>query len=425
MTGWRRVVVTGLGLVTPLGLEVEAVWEALVGGRSAVGPIQGFDPGSLHARLGAEVTGFDAGAHVENRRNLRLMTRADQLCFAAARLAVGDAGLDPKGEEPARAAVYVGGAKEICKPESLREPHLAARGPEGDFAFTRFAASAFSTTHPLFYLEGLPGAPLFYISQDCGWTGANCYFPGTAEAGSTALGAAFRAVRRGEAEVALAGGFDDAVSWWNLTKLDGLDLLTDANQLGVGACRPFDRARGGAVLGEGAAFLMVEERERALRRGARIWSEMLGFGSAFDAGALLRPDPGGREVAAGVRGALRDAGLDASQVGYVAAHASGTRLGDPSEALGLVGALGPAPLASSVKAATGHLGAAAGALNAAVAVLALDRQRVPPTLNLTDPDPACPVDGVALQAREVTIDHSLAVARGLEGQCSVLAFGRA
>ncbi|MEP7105812.1 MAG: beta-ketoacyl synthase N-terminal-like domain-containing protein, partial [Chloroflexota bacterium] len=204
-----------------------------------------------------------------------------------------------------------------------------------------------------------------------------------------------------------------------------LELLSQANELGPAACRPFDRARDGAVLGEGAVFLMLEEREHALQRGARIRGEMLGFGAAFDSRRLLRPDAGGREVATAVRAALRDAALEPNRVSYVAAHASGTRLGDSSEAAGLSAALGPAPVVSSVKAATGHLGAAAGALNAAVALLALERQVAPPTLNLLDPDPACPVDAVALQAREVRMQHALAVARGLEGQCAVLAFGRA
>src|SRR5207247_573193 len=172
--------------------------------------------------------------------------------------------------------------------------------------------------------------------------GANTYFTGTADVGLTAIGRAFRAIRRGESDIALAGGFDDPVNSWQMVKLESLGLMSTRNDLGPGACRPYDRDREGTILGEGAALLVLEEREHAVGRGARIYAEVVGFGSTFDTAGRLTPDPDGRSVTTAVVAALREADVGADDVGYVAAHGSGTRLGDPSEARGRRGAFGAA-----------------------------------------------------------------------------------
>jgi 3-oxoacyl-[acyl-carrier-protein] synthase II len=415
----RRVAVTGIGLVTSLGLGAPETWSALLAGRSGVGPVRGFDASSLGTRLAAEILDFDAKPYVSNRRALRMMTRNDQLAVVAAALAVKDAGLTLPGERPERAGLFVGGNKETSKPESLLEGVLVARGDDGVADVKRLGAEARSSFPPLFFVEGLQAASLFYVSEAHGLKGANTYFAGTAEAGAIAVGRAFRAIRRGEADVALCGGFDDAASWWTLSKYDAMGFMTRSNDLGPRACRPFDRARAGTVLGDGAALLVLEELDAARARGARIHAEITGLGQAYDGQALLTPDPEGRVLARAMEGAIRDAGTTISQVDYVAAHGSGTRLGDASEARALRAVFGRGadkPAASSVKPSTGHLMAAAGALNVAVAALALKHQVLPPTLNLDDMDPACDLNWVRSTPREARVEQALAVARGLGGQ---------
>ena len=424
----RRVAVTGIGLLTPLGIGVEATWDALMAGRSAVAPVTSFDVSSLATQIGAELSGFAPEDFISNRRSLRMMTTSDRYSFSGATLAIRDAGLDLAAENGDRVALYVGGSKEVCDLMHLLAPVLAAGNPDGSVDLRRFGESAFSEAYPLFFVEGLPAASLFYISQAYGITGPGCYFAGMEEASATAVGVAYRAVLRGEVEVAVAGGFDDGVGWWNMSRLDGMGILTPRNDLGAAACRPYDRDRTGTVAGDGAAYLVLEDLERARARGARIYSTVTGFASGLDNSGLLTPDPAGGALARSVRAALREAGRSPEQVGYAASHGSGTLLGDLSETRALKTAFGSAAdrlVASSIKPATGHLLAAAGALNAAVAVLAIYHQAVPPTLNLDSLDPECALDWVPGEARDVAVNTAIAIARGFEGQSAVLAFDQA
>jgi 3-oxoacyl-[acyl-carrier-protein] synthase II len=419
----RRVAITGVGLVTPLGVGTEATWDALLAGRSAVGPVRGFDASSLRTRLAAEVSGLDADAFVPVRRMQRTMTRGDVLAVAGAALAIRDAGVTLTEEEAERAALFVGGNKEISDPSDLLAATLEARGADGRVDMRRFGAEARSSVHPLFYVQGLQAASLFYISQAHGLKGANTYFAGGAEAGALAIGRAFRAIRRGEADIAIAGGFDEAVSWWNLSKLDATGMLSTANDRGVTACRPYDRERDGTVLGEGAAFLVLEDATRARDRSARVYAEINGVGSGFDGSRMLTPDPEGAAIAHAIVAALRDGATPDDAVGYVVAHGSGTRLGDASEARALARAFGDRrPAASSVKPATGHLVAGAGALNAAVATLAVAHGTLPPLLNLDvlDEDCAAGARWVRGSAQEAPVKTALAIARGVEGQSVAL-----
>lgn len=420
----KRVVVTGIGLLTGLGTTTAGTWDALVAGRSAIGPVTSFDASSLACRQAAEIVDFEPQRYVtrENRRQLRMMTRNDKLAVAGAHDAIADAALEVTEDEADRAALFVGSNKEIADPNHLRDAFLASRDEDGTIDILRFGKEAQDAVYPLFFVEGLQGASLFYISQQYGLKGPNTYFAGTADASATAIGRAYRTIKRGEADVAVAGGFDDPVTWWTMSKLESLDVLSS------GLCRPFDRYRSGTLLGEGAAMLVLEERDRALARGARVYAELRGFGSSFDTYGVLTPDPDGRGVVSAVGAALREAGVEAGSLSYVAAHASGTRAGDPSEARGLRAVLGSAAdtvAVSSVKGGTGHLIGGAGALNAAVAALAVHTQVVPPTLNLEQPDPACDLDVVSGTGREMPVDHAVAVARGIEGQNVALLFARA
>jgi 3-oxoacyl-[acyl-carrier-protein] synthase II len=417
-----------MGLVTPLGLGAAATWQALLEGRSGVGPIRAFDAASLHTRLAAELPDLDPKPYVANRRVLRMMTRNDQLAVAGAALAVKDSGLACEGDAAERAGLFVGGNKETSKPESLLEGVLVARGPDGVADVRRLGESARSSFPPLFFVEGLQAASLFYISEAHGLKGANTYFAGTAEASALALGSAFRAIRRGEADCAIAGGFDDAASWWTISKYDGMGFMSERNELGARACRPYDANRSGTVLGDGAALLVLEELETARARGARIVAELTGVGTGYDCHAALSPHPQGRGLAQAMRAALADAGSRPDAVSLVAAHGSGTRLGDLSEARAIRAVFGEAAdrlAGTSVKPATGHLMAAAGGLNVAVAALALHHQVVPPTLNLDDVDAECGLGWVRGKPRETRMEQALALARGLLGQNVALALRKA
>ena len=419
----RRVAVTGIGLVTALGVGTEQTWKALVDGRSGVGPIESYDVSSLRTQIAGEATDFEPKDWV-HPKILRKLTRGDQFALVGSILAMEDAGLELAEEQSQRAGLFLGSNKEVSDLMHLLEPTLAARNPDGSVDMERFGESAHGTAYPLFYVEGLQAASLFYISERFQLRGVNTYFAGTAEAGMTALGRAYRAVRRGEADVVIAGGYDDAVSWWNTTKLDDFDgYLTGQNELGAGACKPFDRDRDGTVLGEGSAFLVVEELETARSRDARIYAEVVGFGGGAD--LIGGPSSEGRGLAIAFEKTLREARIEPGAVDYLAAHGDGTVLGDASEAHAIASVFGNGAsrlVASSVKAATGNTIAAAGALNAAVAALALHHAVVPPTLNLEHPDPDCNhADWVAREARELRSEHALAVARGFAGQNVVLA----
>jgi 3-oxoacyl-[acyl-carrier-protein] synthase II len=405
-----RVVISGVGLVTALGTGTDASWDGLVSGRGGIGPIQDYEPASLRSQVAGEVHDLEPEQFAK-RKTLRSMTRNDILALAGATLALRDAGVEAV-EDGERVGLFVGSSKEISNPMHILEASLVARNDDGSVDVRRLGEQASSAFYPLFYVEGLQAASLFYISAAHGLKGANAYFAGTADAGAVAIGRAYRAVRRGEVDQAVAGGYDDASSWWNNTKFEALGMLSP------GACRPFDAGRDGTVLGEGAAFVVLESLESAQARGATPLAEVTGFGSAFDTHALISPHPQGRAVRLAVEAALRESGSAPAEIDFVAAHGSATVAGDVSEARGLqqVFANGDGPAVTSVKGATGHLMGAAGALNAAVAALAVARGAIPPTLGCETPDPAVEFDLVTGAARTGPVGQALALARGFEGQ---------
>lgn len=419
----KRVAITGIGLVTPLGVGTGETWDALIQGRSAVGPIGSYSVSSLRSQLGAEIQEFAPEKFVPNRKVIRMMTRTDQYALVAATLAIQDSQINIADHDTERAGLYVGSNKEVSDLMHMKDALLPARTGVEQADVGAFGENS-GAIYPLFYVEGLQAAALFFISQAFGLRGINTYFAGAAESGAIAIGTAYRAIRRGEADFVVAGGFDDATSWWHMTKYDALGLMTGRNDLGAKACRPYDRQRTGTVMGEGGAFLLLEDLEAASKRGARIYAEVTGFGTGFDCYRLLTPHPEGRGLQFAIQSALREGGSSPDQVGYVASDGAGTRLGDSSEARALRAVWGAGAdrlAASSVKPATGNLIAGAGALNVAVAALALQRHAAPPTLNLENPDPACKLDWIPNEAREIRATQSIAVARGLTGQNVALA----
>jgi 3-oxoacyl-[acyl-carrier-protein] synthase II len=408
-----RVVVTGVGLCTSLGTGTEETWNGLVAGQSGVGPIEAFDASTLCANVAGEVRDLEPEQFAK-RKTLRSMTRNDVLALAGATLALRHAGVEavPDGD---RTGLFVGSSKEISNPMHILEASLVARNDDGSVDIRRLGEQASSAFYPLFYVEGLQAAALFYVSQAHGLKGSNAYFAGTAEAGAEAIGRAFRAVKRGEVDMAVAGGYDDGSSWWNMTKFEALGLLTS------GDCRPYDRSRDGTVLGEGAAFVVLESEESARARGADALAEIAGFGGAYDTHALITLNPEGRAPRLAMEAALREAG--ASDVDLVVGHGSATKSGDASEARAIKTVLDGTPV-TGLKGATGHLVGAAGALNAAVAALAVARGAIPPTYGCDERDPEIDIDVVTGDAREQDVGAALALARGFEGQNVALIFRR-
>ncbi|WP_306357733.1 MULTISPECIES: beta-ketoacyl synthase [unclassified Nocardia] len=427
MTERRRVVVTGIGLLTALGPDAARTWSGLLEGRSGIRVLSAYDPSPLHTRLGAEIDGFDPLRYA-SRKALRMLNRGDQLGLAGASLALADAGLDTETELGPRAGLYLGGNKEISRLEDLIANITRIHRPDGEPDLERLGREGGSIMAPLFFVEGLQPAAVFHVSQRFGIRGPNSFYAGTADSGATAIGRAMRAIRRGEADLALAGGYDDATNWWPMSKLDGVGVLSTDNDRGAAAFRPFDRQRSGSILGEGAAVLVLEERGAARARGARVYAELTGFGAGNECHRPPAPHPSGRGLARAVTHALRDGRAAPTDISYVAAHGCATRDGDTSETRALHTALGAharATAVSSIKPQTGHLVGGAGAVNAAVAALALYHGVIPGTAHLDDPDPDCDLDYVPDGPRERQLTGALALARGFEGQAVALALSTA
>ncbi|MFJ9583194.1 beta-ketoacyl-[acyl-carrier-protein] synthase family protein [Streptomyces acidicola] len=416
----RRVVVTGIGLLTALGEGTAATWDGLLAGHTGIGPLRGYDPAPLRTRIGAQIDGFDPSRHI-GRRSLRMMCRGDQLGVAGATLALEDAGL-ADGELGYHTGLFLGSNKDMPRMDGLVDGVARFRHQDGSADLAGLGRNASSALAPLFYVEGLQPAAVFHISEKFGIRGANDFFAGTADASAAALGRSFRAIRRGECDIAVAGGYDEPTSWWTMSKMDGLGVMTTRNELGAEACRPFDKEHSGSVFGEGAALLVLEERNRALARGARVYAEIDGFGSGTDCVRPPGTHPRARGLTRAITRALRDARRDTS-TDYIAAHGCATPQGDVSETRALHDALGNAAKAaqiSSVKPQTGHLVGGAGALNAAVTALALHHGTVPATRNLHEPAAECDLDWVPGTPRESRPRTALALARGLEGQAAAL-----
>jgi len=421
----RRVVITGIGLVTGLGVGTDENWRGLVGGRSAVGCLDRFDSSPLQSRLGAQIADIDAISYLESshRRMLRMMTVSDAVAYVTATLAIRDSELNISELDGGRIGLFVGGNKESSEREHWCEALLAARREDGTIDSARLGKLT-ADVYPLVYVEDFASTSLYYLSRPYGLQGVNNYLAGWEEAGAIAVGSGFRAIRRGEADVVVTGSVAEPLALFHVIRWQSFGALTTRNDLGSAACRPYDRDRTGTVLGEGAAFLVLEEFEAASRRGARMYAEITGYGRTFDAYKLVTPDPCARALSRAIVAALREADTEPENVGYIAAHGAATRLGDVTDARGIRGALGAAAdkvMASSIKPATGHLLMGAGALQAAVAALALHHQTVPPTLNLDSRDPECDLDWVPREAREVRLRNALALARGFEGQNVALA----
>jgi 3-oxoacyl-[acyl-carrier-protein] synthase II len=406
----RRVVVTGLGAVTPLGLDAPSTWEAAVAGRSGVDWIQAFDASEFPVRIAAEVKGFDA-ASVVGPKDARRLERNVVLAVAAAREAWSDAGVE--GVDPARAGVLVGSAIGGVVGVMAQNDVLRERGHD--------------RVSPWFLPNVLVDSASGQIAIDRGVRGSN-YAPVSACAtGSHAVGEGAETIRRGDADVVLAGGTESCMHPVILAGFCAMrGLVAEENDPSL-ASRPFDATRAGFVMGEGACVLLLEELERAQARGARIYAEVLGYGTSNDAHHMAQPDPESVGAAEMMRAALARAGLEPERVGYLNAHGTSTPQGDLAETKAIKQVFGEHAYrlaVSSTKSVTGHMFGAAGAVEAMMCVRAVHEGVLPPTINYRVPDPECDLDYVPNEARRVQVDAALSNAMGLGGHNACVLIGR-
>jgi 3-oxoacyl-[acyl-carrier-protein] synthase II len=406
MSGERRVVVTGLGAVTPLGADIDTTWRRLVAGEGGAGPITAFAVSGHSVRIACEASDFEPERWLD-RKTIRKIDRFAQFAVAAARMAEEDAGLDIAPE-----------------PDRIGASIATAQGGVGSLAECLRELGESQRIHPSLVTAFMPNMAAGWVSMELGTRGP-LGAPCTACAASAmAIGEGYDAIKLGRAEVMLCGGSEAGITELAVAGFAAMRALSRRNDDPAAASRPFDADRDGFVMGEGAAVLVLEELEHARARGARIYAELAGYGVSSDSFHMTEPDPLGAGQARAIGAALADAELDPTDVDYVNAHASSTGLGDAIETRALKLALGEDNVqtipVSGTKGATGHCLGAAGAVEAAFTVLAVDRDIAPPTINYQTPDLACDVDCVPNNARELPIRVALNNSFGFGGHNAVL-----
>ena len=408
----RRVVVTGLGTVNPVGRDVESTWRGLLEGRSGIGPITSIDASDLPSKIAGEITDFDIEEFMP-RRQARRMDRYAQLFWVAAGEALGDAGIAYEPGDPAayRAGVVVGSG---IGGVATFEEELTTLLEVGPHRLSPFGIPKI--------IANLAGGQ---VSIDFNLYGPNTTAVTACAASANAIGDAAAIITRGAADVMLAGGADAAVTRFAMGGFAQARALSTRNDDPQGASRPFDVDRDGFVMSEGAAALVLEERDHALERGATIYAEVVGYGMSADGYHVTLPRPGGDGAARAMQGALDDAGITAEEVSYINAHGTSTAANDVTETMAIKTVFGDAayqvPI-SSTKSMTGHLLGGAGAIEAVASVLSIRDGVVAPTINLTDPDPECDLDYVPGSRRNVEVTYAMSNSFGFGGHNVVLLF---
>jgi 3-oxoacyl-[acyl-carrier-protein] synthase II len=411
----RRVVVTGIGLVTPIGNDLESTWSALLAGKSGAAPITLFDASEFATRFACEVKGWD-GSKWFDKRELKHVDRFLQFGIAAAMMAMEDAGLGtrvPEGQEH-RWGAYIGAG--LGGVRTIEETYAAtkAKGPRHGFS-------------PYFVTDIIINEAPGMVSIRTGATGANISHVSACSTGAHSIGEAMRAIRHGYADGMIAGGTEATISILGVGGFNAMRAMSTRNDAPEKASRPFDKDRDGFVIGEGAGILVLEELEAAKKRGARIYCELTGYGATSDAHHIAAPAPEHRGAQACFRAALADAGLEPSAIGYINAHGTSTELNDKNETIATKIVFGDhaRKLAmSSTKSMTGHTLGAAGGIEAGITALAVAHGVLPPTTNYETPDPDCDLDYVPNQPREQRVDHAMSNSFGFGGTNAALVMSR-
>ncbi|MGZ8364889.1 MAG: beta-ketoacyl-ACP synthase II [Nitrospira sp.] len=407
----RRVVVTGLGLVTPLGTGVEKTWKAICAGKSGIGRITRFDPTGYDAQIAGEVKDFDPAQFIE-KKEIKKMDTFIHYAVGAAQLAVDDASLKVAPEEATKVGVYIGSG--IGGLGSIEHYHdvLRAKGP--------------GRVSPFFIPMTIINLASGQVAIRIGAKGPNSCAVTACATGNHCIGDAYRLIQRGDADVMVAGGAEAAVTPLGVAGFASAKALSFRNDEPTKASRPFDKDRDGFVLGEGAGVLVIEELEHALQRGVRIYGEIIGYGMNSDAYHITAPPEEGEGAVRCMELALKDAGINRDQIGYINAHGTST-MADAIETRAIKQVFGEQAFripVSSTKSMTGHLLGAAGGIEAVFSLLALFHGVLPPTINLDHPDPACDLDYVPNKARPSAIKTALSNSFGFGGVNACLIFTR-
>ncbi len=408
----RRVVVTGLGLVSPLGLTLSETWDQLLAGSSGAGPIERFDPSALDVRFACEVKGFDPQAYMD-RKEAKRADRYAQYAIAAASMAIADAGYGDAFPDPDRAGVIIGsGIGGIATFEEQCKLYLE-RGP--------------ARVSPFFVPMFIPDIASGLVSIRWNARGPNYCTVSACASSAHALGESFRLVQTGVADVMVTGGAEAAVTPLAIAGFSNMKALSTRNDEPTRASRPFDRGRDGFVMGDGSGVLVLETLEHALDRGATIYGEVLGYGMSADAHHMTQPAPGGEGAKRAMVHCLEDGTIDPADVGYINAHGTSTPHGDIAETAAAKDVFGDHArklIMGSTKSMTGHLLGAAGAVESSITLMVMRHGKIPPTINLEDPDPECDLDYAANNLVERPVEVALSNSFGFGGHNVTLAFGR-
>jgi 3-oxoacyl-[acyl-carrier-protein] synthase II len=408
----RRVVITGIGVVTPNGHDLAAFWDAAITGRSSAGAITRFDTGDLPTRIACEINDLNVGQFIDPKKAKRF-ERSVRYGLVAAHLAVKDAGIDPAAIGPDRSAVVEGA--------SVGGMESSFRGQQA------FENKGFRSMSPFTLINSYAGGGSAEVAIEFGIEGAATTVGTGSCAGADAIGQARAMIMNDDLDMVLAGGSEAPL----LGPLFGAFCLAKAmstrNEQPAAAMRPFDRSRDGFVLGEGAAYLVLEEVSHAVARGARIYAEVAGYGTTCEAHHSVTPHPDGIGLSRAIRKALRQARMDSTDLQYINLHGAASDAHDPAETNGIKLALGPQAKklsASATKPVTGYALGASGAIEAAITALAIDRQAIPPTINFSEAAPGCDLDYVPNEARPYPLTAALSINAGFGGRYSGLAFRR-
>jgi len=406
----RRVVVTGIGIVSPLGCGNAKNWEALTSGKSGIRLITRFDASDLSVRIAGEVPDFNAEEYID-KKEIKKMDLFIQYALAASHYAMEDSGLIINEENAERVGVLVGaglgGLPTIEKYHSL----YTEGGPKKISPFFI----------PMLIINLAPG----HISIRYGAKGPNISSVSACATSTHSIGDAFHIIKRGDADAMIAGGAESVITPLGIGGFAAMKALSDRNDDPTAASRPFDINRDGFVMGEGAGIVVLEEYESAKARGAKIYAEVVGYGMTGDAYHLTAPAPGGEGGARSMKMALKNAGVAPEQVAYINAHGTSTPIGDMYESMAIKSVFGDhakSLLVSSTKSMTGHLLGAAGGVEAVYTLMAMDKGVVPPTINYTDPDPECDLDYVPNVAREAKLEYAMSNNFGFGGTNATLLF---
>ena len=406
----RRVAVTGVGMVTPVGLDTEKTWNGIVKGKSGIGPITQFDDKSIPTQIAGEIHGFDPALFID-QKDIKKMDRFIHLAIAASQMAMDDSGLKITPENAERVGVIVsagmGGLPAIEKYHKI------------------YLERGFRKITPFFIPMLIVNEAAGNLSMRYGAKGPNICVVTACATGTHSIGDAFKWIQRGDADAIIAGGTESCICALGVGGFNAMKALSTRNEEPQRASRPLEAERDGFIMGEGSGIVILEEMESAVKRGARIYAEVIGYGASGDAYHITAPAPNGEGAARCMKMAIRDAGIAPTEMGYINAHGTSTKFGDELESTAIKTVFGDYAYkipVSSTKSMTGHLLGAAGGVEAVISNLAHDRGVLPPTINLENPDPECDLDYIPNTARTVQVEVAMSNSFGFGGTNACLVF---